>query len=125
MRRHLAAQPVRLLHQRAVQRLESGDPDQPAQHICNPVQLLSHQNNGRILSALDCPISETVNYGYDSLNRLSSAAGTGWGESYTYDGFGNLTDKNVTSGSAPPPHVTVNAATNRLQRGRLTYTYDS
>lgn len=31
-------------------------------------------------------------YAYDSLNRLSSAAQSGtWGQSYTYDGFGNLT----------------------------------
>ena len=36
------------------------------------------------------------------LNRLTSAsAGSAWGESYSYDGFGNLTAKNVTAGSAP------------------------
>jgi RHS repeat-associated protein len=48
------------------------------------------------------------------LNRLASAAATNgaWGQSYTYDGFGNLTDKEPT-GSAPPLHVTVDPATNR------------
>ncbi|HVP45637.1 MAG TPA: RHS repeat-associated core domain-containing protein [Bryobacteraceae bacterium] len=60
-------------------------------------------------------------YTYDSLNRLSTATGTGWGESYTYDGFGNLTDKNPTSGSPPALHVAVNAANNRL----VGYTYDA
>jgi RHS repeat-associated protein len=34
-----------------------------------------------------------VNYAYDALNRLASAAatgGAGWSQTYTYDGFGNL-----------------------------------
>src|SRR4030088_1575456 len=35
--------------------------------------------------------------------------------------FGNLTDKNVTAGSAPTLHVTVNPATNQLN----TVTYDA
>ena len=36
------------------------------------------------------------------------------GAKYTYDGFGNLTDKTVTAGSAPPLHVVVNAANNQV-----------
>jgi len=55
-----------------------------------------------------------VQYAYDTLNRLSSAAGSGWGDSYVYDGFGNLLQKNVTSGSAPTLTQTVNAATNQI-----------
>ena len=63
-----------------------------------------------------------VSYGYDSLNRLASASSSaGWGETFTYDGFGNLTDKTVTSGAAPPLHVTVNPANNRING----YSYDT
>src|SRR5262249_16946031 len=40
---------------------------------------------------------------YDYLHRLTSATATDgtWGEAYTYDGFGNLTSKTPTQGSAP------------------------
>ena len=68
-----------------------------------------------------------MSYTYDSLSRLATANGSAsslgaaWGQSFTYDGFGSLTDKNVTAGSAPVLHVTVNAATNRFTG---TYTYD-
>jgi len=45
---------------------------------------------------------------YDSLNRLATAVTTDnanvtqWGQSYTYDGFGNLTDQNVIKGFCFP-----------------------
>ena len=47
-----------------------------------------------------------MTYTYDSLNRLATAANqTGfsplWGQSYSYDGFSNLTGVSVTQGSAP------------------------
>ena len=48
-------------------------------------------------------------YQYDVLNRLTSAVaedGT-WGQGYVYDGFGNLTQQNVTAGSAPSMLLTV------------------
>ncbi len=50
------------------------------------------QNNGKILQSTDNVTGETVNYTYDALNRLISAQATagGWGETYTYDGFGNM-----------------------------------
>jgi RHS repeat-associated protein len=59
-------------------------------------------NNGRITSSVDGIIGETVNYTYDSLSRLSSAAATNgaWNQSYTYDGFGNLTTKMHNGGYA-------------------------
>ncbi len=52
---------------------------------------------------MDWARGEEVNYTYDSLNRLSRAETTGprWGNAYTYDGFGNLTQKTVTKGTAP------------------------
>ncbi|HEV2353827.1 MAG TPA: RHS repeat-associated core domain-containing protein, partial [Puia sp.] len=59
-------------------------------------------------------------YTYDALNRVASAqttqTGTQWGQSYTYDGFGNLTDQTVIKGSAPDVHVAHNASDN-LQTG--------
>src|SRR4029077_2068877 len=73
-------------------------------------------NNGKISSEKDWQSGEEVTYTYDSLNRLQSAATldpSGWGQSYTYDGFGNLTQQNVTQGSAPPLNVTYDATTNR------------
>src|SRR5579871_1508659 len=42
-------------------------------------------NNGKISSMTDNLSGETVTYQYDSLNRLISAAGSGWGETYGYD----------------------------------------
>ncbi len=50
------------------------------------------QNNGRITQSVDNVTGETVNYLYDALNRLISAQATvgGWGETYSYDGFGNM-----------------------------------
>ncbi len=74
------------------------------------------QNNGKITSETDALSVEQVLYTYDSLNRLASAqtAGAGgWGQSYTYDGFGNLTDQTLIKGTAPDVHVAYNYLTNR------------
>jgi YD repeat-containing protein len=75
-------------------------------------------NNGQIASATDGVVGETVNYTYDPLNRLKKAetAGSGgWGQSFTYDGFGNMTAKTRTKGTAgvvPELTATINPATN-------------
>jgi RHS repeat-associated protein len=71
-----------------------------------------------VTSQTDLVSGEKLAYTYDALNRLASAqttqtGGTQWGQSYNYDGFGNLTDQNVTLGSAPSMHVVYSAATNR------------
>ena len=85
------------------------------------------QNNGRILQTSNTATGENASYTYDSLSRLATANGSAsslgaaWGQSFTYDGFGNLTDKNVTAGSAPVLHVTVNAATNRFTSAGFSY----
>lgn len=82
------------------------------------------QNNGGITQTIDHINNETVSYTYDALNRLATAnSSLGWGLSFTYDGFGNLTDKTVTAGSPPALHVTVDPTTNRLTGGG--YTYDA
>jgi hypothetical protein len=83
----------------------------------------STQNNGQILSQADAVSGETVEYAYDSLNRLLSAATTGpqWGLSFTYDGFGNRTNQTVTKGSGPTHSVAIDPATNRISTSGYTY----
>ena len=53
----------------------------------------STQNNGRIVQSIDGVLNETVNYTYDTLNRLSTAISTSGSmtQQFSYDGFGNLT----------------------------------
>ncbi len=74
------------------------------------------QNNGKIGSQTDNISGEQVVYTYDALNRLASATATSnaWGQSYSYDGFGNLTGQTVTAGSAPAYSVAVDPTTNHL-----------
>ena len=57
-------------------------------------------NDGRITKSTDWVSGEEVSYQYDALNRLITAATTGaqWGQSYTYDGFGNMSAQTVTKG---------------------------
>jgi hypothetical protein len=74
------------------------------------------KNNGQITSSVDAVTGETITYQYDLLKRLESASSSkNWGETYTYDGFGNMTQM-APSGTAGAPSlsVTVNANTNRL-----------
>ena len=66
------------------------------------------QNNGQISQSIDSVSGETINYTYDSLNRLITAATQGpqWGLSFSYDGFGNRLSQTVTKGSAPSNSLT-------------------
>ena len=64
---------------------------------------------------------ETVQYTYDTLNRLASATGSGWSQTFVYDGFGNLTNR-IPTGTAPSsPATPADPATNRLSG----YSYDA
>ena len=63
----------------------------------------SSANNGKIASQADGVSGETVTYTYDTLNRLQKAENqcafsTPWGQSFTYDGFGNLTNTSIATG---------------------------
>jgi YD repeat-containing protein len=79
------------------------------------------QNNGCVTESIDGISGEDVQYTYDSLQRLVLAqttnTGPQWGDAYTYDGFGNLTAKTVTKGSAPALAVVCDLATNRPVNG--------
>jgi len=68
------------------------------------------QNNGKIASQHDNISGETVSYLYDTLNRLTSATGSGWNQGFVYDPFGNLTDKNGSNSW----HGVPDASTNHL-----------
>jgi RHS repeat-associated protein len=70
-------------------------------------------NNGKISSAYNAVTGETITYQYDSLNRLSSAAGSGWSDAYGFDSFGNLASKTPT-GPAPTLSQAANSATNQI-----------
>jgi RHS repeat-associated protein len=63
-------------------------------------------NDGRIVSSIDRVANETVNYAYNSLQQLElaeTAGAGGWGQRFTYDGFGNLTRKEKTKGPSDVP----------------------
>src|SRR5260370_39797438 len=77
----------------------------------------SATNNGKIVSQTDNISGETVTYQYDSLNRLIQASGSGWSQSQSYDGFGNLTNR---TGSMPMS-TPVDPATNRLSMAGVDY----
>ena len=81
------------------------------------------QNNGRITSSKDWITGEEVTYAYDELQRLISAQTTGpeWGQSYGYDGFGNMTSQTVIRGTAPSLSINVNGANNRISSGGYSY----
>ena len=73
------------------------------------------RNNGRIVGSNDYVTGENVSYGYDALNRLSAAsAGSMWGEAYTYDGFGNLTQKMPTQSPAPAMSASYDTGNHQL-----------
>ncbi|HLI85402.1 MAG TPA: RHS repeat-associated core domain-containing protein [Bryobacteraceae bacterium] len=81
------------------------------------------QNNGRVSQVVGGGLNQTITYQYDSLNRLSTAAATNgaWGQSYKYDGFGNLLAKTITAGSGMQFSASYNPATNQSS----SYFYDA
>ena len=82
------------------------------------------QNNGRITSRKNVVSGEEVVYSYDALNRLIKAAvagSGGWGQAFTYDGFGNLREQDATKGVAPDVILSVAMATNRINNSYWAY----
>jgi len=80
-------------------------------------------NNGQIGSMKDWMSGEEVVHTYDTLSRLTRAETVGgqWGQSYTMDGFGNLTAQTVTKGSAPAMSLAVSETTNRITSSGFSY----
>ncbi|HEV2125563.1 MAG TPA: hypothetical protein VGW38_22655, partial [Chloroflexota bacterium] len=80
----------------------------------------SYDAVGNVTSTNDVVNSETINYGYDDLDRLTSA-GAPLNESYAYNTIGNLTSKNgqaYTYGDAAHKHAVTSAS-------GFTFTYDA
>ncbi len=81
-------------------------------------------NNGKITSQTYSDTGETVQYTYDSLNRFATATGTSpaaWGQTFVYDGFGNLTNRIPSGGAPSSPATPADPLTNRL----IGYSYDN
>lgn len=101
-------------------------------------------NNGNIASvANNLNTGRTQSFAYDPLNRISSAqsqATSGadcWGQSFSYDRYGNLLTANVTKCTAQAMSLTVNGnnqitnpgfsydtAGNLTSDGSLSYSWD-
>lgn len=82
------------------------------------------KNNGN-LSAITNKLdgTRTVNFNYDSLNRIINALTANWGEAYTSDAWGNMTAINSYQGKAGE---TLNCGpANGQNQLNTCYTYDS
>lgn len=84
------------------------------------------KNNGSIYQIQNNrDTTRSLQYGYDQLNRLTSAKTynvTTWGDSYLYDNWGNLLQKNVTQGTGETLQLTVDAHNHVSGSG---FTYDA
>jgi len=90
-------------------------------------------NDGRLTGTRDAISGEKVLYRYDELGRMICARqyttdplpahcdaqdGSSWGNSYVFDGFGNLKQKDVTKGVAPTLSLQIDGSTNRIAAGQ-------
>ena len=86
----------------------------------------NNNNNGNVSSVANCLDStRTQSYSYDNLNRIASAStnGSDWGESYTIDPWGNLTEIDGMSGKQFYEGLELGAATSRNQLQNYIYDY--
>jgi RHS repeat-associated protein len=103
---------------------------------------LGTNDNGNVQSVANCRnTSRSQNFVYDNLNRVSQAysSGTNWGEDFTIDPWGNMTNRALHSGKTNyeplnvAPASTHNQFTsfgydiagNMVSNGTATYTYDA
>jgi hypothetical protein len=103
----------------------------------------SGTDNGNVISITNNLVtSRSQNFTYDSLNRITAgySNGTNWGETYTIDAWGNLTNVGTYSGKNPLGNLNCAAASTKNQlttcfrydaagnmtsNGSLTYSYDA
>jgi len=103
----------------------------------------SGSDNGNVIqTANGKDDNRTLNVTYDGLNRIQTAYtnGPNWGEVYTIDAWGNLTNRGPVTGKANSEPLacaaaniqnqlitcfTYDAAGNLIQNGSITYTYDA
>ncbi|MGO9209802.1 MAG: RHS repeat-associated core domain-containing protein, partial [Terriglobales bacterium] len=83
-------------------------------------------DNGDVLSEANCRDSNrTQNFVYDSLDRIQQAytSGTNWGDTYTIDAWGNLTNIGPVSGKTTSENL--NAAPASVKNQLSGYCHDS
>jgi RHS repeat-associated protein len=102
---------------------------------------LGSSDNGNVMSIANCrDTTRTQNFTYDVLNRIASAQTSGpqWGETFTIDPWGNLTNETGISGKTYTEGLNAAPATNQNQlpgfgydpvgnmtkNGGTTYIYD-
>jgi RHS repeat-associated protein len=79
-------------------------------------------DNGTVQSIKNCrDNNRTQNFQYDSLNRVTQASTTGpnWGETFTIDAWGNLTNKGPVSGKTNTENLNVAPANIKNQLNGL------
>ncbi len=83
-------------------------------------------DNGNVLTETNCrDTNRTQNFVYDSLNRIQQAYTTGsnWGDTYTIDAWGNLTNIGPVSGKTTSENL--NAAPASVKNQLSGYCHDS
>jgi RHS repeat-associated protein len=81
-------------------------------------------NNGQVAQMNDAVSGEQVTYQYDALKRLIQAqtTGSGWGQSFGYDGWGNLVSKTPTAGhTGTAMSLSIDVSTNRVTTSGFAY----
>jgi RHS repeat-associated protein len=71
-------------------------------------------DNGNVLGVTNCrDTTRNTNYQYDSLNRITQGNSTGaeWGDTYTVDAWGNLTNMNPITGKTNAQNLQAATAT--------------
>jgi RHS repeat-associated protein len=102
---------------------------------------LGNSDNGNVYKIINGRDgNRTQNFTYDALNRIAEAwtSGPNWGEGFTIDPWGNLTNRNPIPGknnyeslsAAPADHNRLSgfgydAAGNMISNGSASYTYDA
>ncbi len=101
----------------------------------------THADNGNVFQIVNNKNNNhTQNFTYDALNRIASAytQGTNWGETFTVDAWGNLTNKAPVTGKTNYEPLSVSATTqnhltgfnydpagNMTMNGSAAYYYDA
>jgi RHS repeat-associated protein len=82
----------------------------------------SYYPNGRVQAVTDAVNpAQSATYGYDQLNRLTSASASGWGLAWTYDDFGNRLTQAATLGAPPTSTLAYDETTNRITTAGHSY----
>ncbi len=96
----------------------------PRSVVAGALQNLTYDydNVGNVTQIVDARVNETINYGYDDLDRLISAASGLFSEAYSYNAIGTFVSKGGVSytypaGGQPRPHAPTAVGGNA-------YTYD-